>query len=157
MVPASHVDAPTESESVVVFVRPSTIGEGYAFPIVDEKGSVLAYASAQSQFAVHLPPGEHHLTLGIHGSKGLLSADLVAGRTYYVTIELRAGTWVLAPVHRATFPSIERTLASTPAYRVDSRHVGSDGVVLAGRDGRDASSDPESDVDAHTLRAEDGR
>lgn len=155
LVPASQVDQPTETESVVVFVRPSAVGEGYAFPILDEAGTVLAYSAAESQFSLHLAPGDRHLVLAAHGMTDDLYAHLAAGKKYYVSVELRPTAdgprWSLTPIHHDDLGSaaVRAALETTPAFRLERQRIRADGVQIASREGK---ADP-----ARTLRLEDGR
>lgn len=155
LVPASHVDPPAETEAVVVFVRPSAVGEGYAFPIVDENANVVAYTAARSQFALHLAPGDRHLALSAHGAVDDLYAHLAPGKTYFVSVDLRPSAsgprWCLTPLHQddLSSESVQATLASTPSFHLDRQRVRPDGVRVASRDDRADAT--------RTLRLEDGR
>ena len=155
LVPASQVDRPTETEAVVVFIRPLAVGEGYAFPILDEDGNVLAYSAAESQFALHVAPGDRHLVLAAHGSTDDLYAHLAAGKKYYVWVVLRPSAtgprWSLTPIHQDDLasPELAATLARTPAFHLEPKRVRPDGVRVAIRSD---AADPE-----RTLRLEDGR
>jgi hypothetical protein len=152
LVPASHVDAPSAVDAVVVFVRPSAQGEGYAFPIVDESGNVLGYSGAESQFAIHVAPGERTLRVLVHGQAEEVDADVAPGRTYYVLVELVHATtgarWTLTPVPADQLGSAEvQTKLHTPSFHLDPARIDHGTIAPASSSKRSAK----------VLRAGDGR
>ena len=156
LAPASKLETPSATDAVVVFVRPSAVGEGYAFPIRDESGEILAFSGARSQFALHLPPGERTLALEAHGSVDVLQAELAPGRTYFVTVVLRPSAagprWELVPLRRDELETkeVRATLARTPTYRVQSP-VADRGTPLVDRNLL------ASNESTHVLRIGDGQ
>lgn len=159
LVPVSQVEPPRDSaDAVVVMVRASQVGDTYAFPIEDEQGEILAYSTAHAQFALHLEPGARSLSLRAHGYVDVLSAELAAGRTYYVSIELRptpAGLkWTLVPLRKDDLGSkaVQEALKATPAFRVD-RDLAKHSPPRSG----ELVSTLAPTVGSHTLRIDDGQ
>ncbi len=159
----AQVEQGSNAEATVVIVRPSAVGEGNAFAIEDENGDVLAYTSARSQFSLKLAPGARTLSLRAHGGVDVLDAELAAGRTYYVMVELRptgqGPRWELVPLHHDDLASrgVREALETTPAYRVDPSLQAGVGVHAAGVPARSVLGSLVPSGDAHTLRREDGR
>lgn len=142
LVPASQVDEPRATEGVVVLVRPSAVGEGYAFPIRDEAGNLIAQIGAESQFAVHVAPGERTLVLECHGTREVVHLDVTQGSTQFVMIELGGGTvgprWTMRALdtRAAAAPEFQMTLARTPKYRLESQSSSGIQVASRGEQGR---------------------
>jgi hypothetical protein len=86
-------------KAIVVFSRPSRLSFLMSFKILDETGSWLGDAVAESSFAVALPPGEH-LFVGWAANTEAIHATLAPGRIYYVRVDARVpafavdGPWV---------------------------------------------------------------
>lgn len=99
---------PAPGKALVVFMRPS--GTAYAiqssvFAVKDgQQPQVVGILAAKAKVAWQANPGKS-LFMVVGESGDFMSADLVAGRTYYALVTPRMGVWKarfsLAPVSKA--------------------------------------------------------
>ena len=100
-----------DNESVVVFMRPSTLGfaiSSSVFDINDSNESFLGIVSAKKKVVCRTTPGEH-MFMVIGESADFMRANLQAGKTYYALVTPRMGAWKarfsLRPVTKAELGS----------------------------------------------------
>jgi hypothetical protein len=89
-VPATSPIGASDGLATIVFLRPSGIGFGVNFTILDQEGRWLGEAVAKSHFAVALPPGKYFI-VGWSENSAPLDATLEAGRVYYVEVVPQMG------------------------------------------------------------------
>lgn len=99
-----------ENESVVVFMRPSTLGfnRSSVFEIGDDGERLLGIVAASKKVVYRATPGEH-MFMVIGESADFMKANLQAGKTYYALVTPRPGVWKdrfsLKPVTRTELDS----------------------------------------------------
>jgi hypothetical protein len=98
---------PETGKSMIVFLRPSTLGFAIQSSVfrIDEDGPVLAgIVAASMKVAYQLEPGKH-LFMVVGESADFMYAELDANKTYYALVTPRMGAWKarfsLKPVHVA--------------------------------------------------------
>jgi len=103
--PDEIVSAPEEGKSMVVFMRPSTLGfaiQSSVFEIQEDKPALVGIVAAKMKVAHQLEPGEH-LFMVVGESADFMSAELEANKTYYALVTPRMGAWKarfsLKPIH----------------------------------------------------------
>lgn len=103
--PDRVVSAPEEGMSMVVFMRPSTLGyaiQSSVFEIKEDKPLLVGIVAAKAKVSYQLEPGEH-LFMVVGESADFMSAELEANKTYYALVTPRMGAWKarfsLKPVH----------------------------------------------------------
>ncbi|MBL7073043.1 MAG: hypothetical protein ISS33_04615 [Candidatus Omnitrophica bacterium] len=82
---------PTEDKALVRFMRPSGYGFSVNFNILDGDKDI-GNSVAGSQFDYIVAPGEH-LFIATCENKTFLTANLEAGKTYYVLTQVSMGAW----------------------------------------------------------------
>lgn len=82
---------PDPSFATVVFLRPSTAAPNTLVTLVDGSGRFLGESESSSCFATKVEPGKH-LFVGWAANTTALSAELEAGKVYYVEVVLRLGS-----------------------------------------------------------------
>ena len=99
--------APETGKSMIVFLRPSTLGFAIQSSVfrINEDGPVLAgIVAAKMKVAYQLEPGKH-LFMVVGESADFMYAELDANKTYYAIVTPRMGAWKarfsLKPVHAA--------------------------------------------------------
>ena len=105
-VPPDQVDfAPDEGKSMVVFMRPSTLGfaiQSSVFVITEDKPSLVGIVAAKAKVSYQLESGQH-LFMVVGESADFMYADLEANKTYYALVTPRMGAWKarfsLKPIH----------------------------------------------------------
>jgi len=101
---ASELLRPTEDKALVRFMRPSGYGFGINFNILDGDKDI-GNSVARSQFDYLTVPGKH-LFIATSENKVFLTADLEAGKTYYVLTQVYMGAWTarvaFVPVTRSS-------------------------------------------------------
>lgn len=105
--------APAPGKAMIVFLRPS--GMGYAiqssvFEVKDGSPELVGIVAAKAKVAWQVDPGQHlFMTVGESGD--FMSADVVAGRTYFARVTPRMGVWKarfsLDPVSSAELAAAE--------------------------------------------------
>jgi hypothetical protein len=95
-VPASQaMAAPEPGKALVVFMRPSGLGFGVqssVFEIRNETPVLVGIVAAKTRVMQQVNPGRY-LYMVIGENADFMTADVVAGRTYYVKVEPRMGMW----------------------------------------------------------------
>jgi hypothetical protein len=86
----SHLTSTTD-KALVRFFRPGSFGFLIKPRLLDSE-KVIATISATSQFDYLVAPGKH-LFIAECGGTSYLEADLKAGETYYVLVEMKSGTF----------------------------------------------------------------
>ncbi len=89
--PGSEVVRPEEGKALVVFTRPSSYGGAIQATIYDGD-TYIGTVSGGTHVAYEATPGQH-LFMVIAESADFMSADLVAGKTYYAGVHARMGVW----------------------------------------------------------------
>jgi len=113
-VPASEVvTSPTDGKSMIVFMRPSTLGfaiQSSVFEVKEENVSLAGIVAAKKKVSYELEPGEH-LFMVIGESADFMSAELKPNKTYYALVTPRMGMWKarfsLKPIHSAELSSAQ--------------------------------------------------
>jgi len=95
------------SKAMIVFLRPSGLGFGVqssVFEVKDNVASLIGIVAAKAKVAYQADPGKH-LFMVIGENADFMTADVLAGKTYYVIVEPRMGMWKarfgLEPVRKA--------------------------------------------------------
>lgn len=103
--PEQIVTAPEEGKSMLIFMRPSTLGFGIqssVFEIQEDSPALVGIVAAKMKVAYQLEPGEH-LFMVVGESADFMSAELEANKTYYALVTPRMGAWKarfsLEPIH----------------------------------------------------------
>jgi len=97
-------DSPSPGKSMVVFMRPSTLGfavQSSIFDVTNGDPELVGLMPASHKMAHELEPGKH-LFMVIGESADFMHANLAANKTYYARVTPRMGAWKarfsLAPV-----------------------------------------------------------
>lgn len=95
-VPAAAAPAaPEPGKAMVVFMRPSGLGfavQSSVFEIKDNFPSLVGIVAAKTKVAHQVAPGKY-LFMVIGENADFMTAEVAAGRTYYVRVEPRMGMW----------------------------------------------------------------
>jgi hypothetical protein len=104
--PDAAAPAPAPGKALVVFMRPSGFAAGIqssVFSMKEDKPQIVGILAAKAKVAWQADPGMH-LFMVVGESGDFMTADLVAGRTYYALITPRMGVWKarfsLAPISK---------------------------------------------------------
>ncbi len=107
--------SPAAGKSMIIFMRPSTVGfaiQSSVFEVKDEEVFLAGIVAAKKKVAYELEPGEH-LFMVVGESADFMSANLEADKTYYALVTPRIGMWKarfsLRPVNSAELSSSEFT------------------------------------------------
>jgi len=90
---ASYI--PGENESVIIFMRPQTLGfaiQSTVFDISTDENKLVGIVSAKKKVAYKTKPGKH-LFMVVGENADFMQADLDAGKTYYALVHPRIGVW----------------------------------------------------------------
>ncbi|HEY5956259.1 MAG TPA: hypothetical protein VIV60_06895, partial [Polyangiaceae bacterium] len=87
----SQLVAPPD-KALVVFMRPSGLGQAKLFTVINGHGHFLGDAQAGARFAVAVPPGEQ-LFVTWSETVAPMRANLLPGHIYYVLVDPRMGVW----------------------------------------------------------------
>lgn len=106
IVPPDRIVAkPENGKSMVVFMRPSTLGfaiQSSVFEIKGEDPVLVGVVAAKKKVAYQLEPGEH-LFMVVGESTDFMSAKLEPNKIYYALVTPRMGWWKarfsLKPIH----------------------------------------------------------
>ena len=94
--PDAAVPVPQPGKAMVVFMRPSGMGFAIQSSVFEAKEGarpeLAGILAAKTKIAYHVDPGER-LFMVIGESADFITADLVAGRTYYAYVSPRMGMW----------------------------------------------------------------
>jgi len=88
-------DSPSAGKSMVVFMRPSTLGfavQSSVFNVTEGDPELVGLMPAKHKMAYELEPGKH-LFMAIGESADFMHADLAANKTYYALVTPRMGAW----------------------------------------------------------------
>jgi hypothetical protein len=86
---------PEAGKAMVVFMRPSGLGfavQSSVFEIKDNFPALVGIVAAKTKVAYQVDPGKY-LFMTIGENADFMTAEVVAGRTYYVRVEPRFGMW----------------------------------------------------------------
>lgn len=105
---------PDPGKALLVFMRPSGLGFAVQSSVFKANpvgtGSLVGIVAAKAKVAYQVEPGQH-LFMAIGESAEFMTADVLAGKTYYVRVEPRMGMWkarfALEPVKAAMLDSAE--------------------------------------------------
>lgn len=109
---AAPAVVPEAGKAMVVFMRPSGLGfavQSSVFEIKDNYPVLVGIVAAKTKVAYQVNPGKY-LFMTIGENADFMTAEVAAGRTYYVRVEPRFGMW------KARFglqPVAQKDLAST--------------------------------------------
>ncbi len=102
---------PAGNQSLVVFMRPATLGfaiQSSVFDISTGDNKLVGIVSAKKKIAYRTNPGEH-MFMVIGESADFMKADLEVGKTYYALVTPRMGAWKarfsLCPVQKKELTS----------------------------------------------------
>ncbi len=85
--------APEENQSMIVFMRPSTLGfaiQSSVFDVSSGENELVGVVSAKKKVAHMTTPGEH-MFMVVGESADFMKADLGPGKTYYALVTPRMG------------------------------------------------------------------
>lgn len=87
---------PVSADSTrVVFMRQTFLGSAIAstvYDITDEQIKFIGVMNNDTRISYEVAPGKHHFMV-IGESADFMSADMVAGKTYYTIVSPRMGVW----------------------------------------------------------------
>ena len=96
MLERTAVVKPDSGKSLLIFLRPSGLGFAVQSSVfkVNAVGnsSLVGIVAAKMKVAYQVEPGQH-LFMAIGESAEFMSADVQAGKTYYIRVEPRMGMW----------------------------------------------------------------
>lgn len=102
--PGAVKEAPSAGKSMIVFMRPSTLGhatQSSVFDVTNGDPQLIGLVPAEMKLAHEVEPGKH-LFMAIGESADFMHADLAADKTYYALVTPRPGAWKarfsLAPI-----------------------------------------------------------
>lgn len=110
--------APTASAARVVFVRPSGMAGAIKFMIIDQNGRFIGESTANSHFAVDVPPGEY-LFIAEGENTAVMHANVAANHLYYVEVTAKMGILIarvaLEPIKPGSeaWNELQQSLAET--------------------------------------------
>lgn len=94
--PENIREAPSPGKSMVVFMRPSTLGFAVQSSVFDATGEgepeLVGIVAAKKKVAYETEPGKR-LFMAIGESADFMHAELEAGKTYYALVTPRMGAW----------------------------------------------------------------
>lgn len=86
---------PEQGKSVVIFMRPESLGYQIQSSVFEIKGKLPALVgiiAAETKLAYRLDPGPH-LFMVVGESADFMTADLAPNKIYYALVEPRMGVW----------------------------------------------------------------
>jgi len=87
--------APEPGKALVIFMRPSGLGfavQSSVFEIRNDEPVLVGIVAAKTRVAHQVAPGQYtFMTIGENAD--FMSAEVAAGKTYYVKVEPRMGMW----------------------------------------------------------------
>ena len=86
---------PEQGKSVVIFMRPESLGyqiQSSVFEIKSKLPALVGIIAAETKLAYRLDPGPH-LFMVVGESADFMTADLAPNKIYYALIEPRMGVW----------------------------------------------------------------
>lgn len=103
--PENIVDTPERGKSLIVFMRPATLGfaiQSSVFEVKDNNVKLAGIVAAKKKVAYQVDPGKH-LFMVVGESADFMSAELEENKIYYALVTPRMGLWKarfsLKPVH----------------------------------------------------------
>ena len=87
--------APEPGKAMIVFMRPSGLGsavQSTVYEVKDDNPLLIGIVAAKTRVAYQVAPGRY-LFMTIGENADFMSAEVVAGKTYYVKVEPRMGMW----------------------------------------------------------------
>jgi hypothetical protein len=107
---------PEAGKALVVFIRDSAFGGAIQSTVYDGE-QYISTVSSGTRVAYQASPGEH-MFMVIGESADFMKANLLAGKTYYATVDPRMGVWKarfsFIPIRKDTpFSDIQNMLDST--------------------------------------------
>lgn len=87
--------APAPGKAMLVFMRPSGLGfavQSSVFEIKDNYPALVGIVAAKTRIAHQVDPGKY-LFMVIGENADFMTAEVAAGKTYYVRVEPRMGMW----------------------------------------------------------------
>ena len=126
---------PSESEAVIIFMRPSAFGgaiQSSVFDVTNGDNILVGIVSSKAKVAHKTAPGEHTFMV-VGESADFMGAEVEAGKKYYALVTPRFGAWKarfsLKPIHKDELESDKlwngsaaAVLSKTPIARI-SGHV----------------------------------
>lgn len=89
------VSAPVDGKSLVVFMRPSTIGfttQSSVHYLEDTTPVLIGIVAAKKKVSFETEPGEYIFMVAGENAD-FLSAEILANKTYYILIQPKLGIW----------------------------------------------------------------
>ncbi len=86
---------PATGKAAVVFLRPSGMGalvQSSVFEVKANRLQLVGIVAAKTKVVYYVDPGQH-LFMVVGENADFMKADLVADRTYYVSVSPRMGLW----------------------------------------------------------------
>jgi len=86
---------PEQGKSVVIFMRPESLGyqiQSSVFEIKSKLPALVGIIAAETKLAYRLDPGPH-LFMVVGESADFMTADLAPNKIYYARVEPRMGVW----------------------------------------------------------------
>ena len=103
--PENIVDTPERGKSLIVFMRPSTLGfaiQSSVFEVKDNNVKLAGIVAAKKKVVYQVDPGKH-LFMVVGESADFMSTELEENKTYYALVTPRMGLWKarfsLKPIH----------------------------------------------------------
>jgi hypothetical protein len=97
---------PSESEAVIIFMRPSAFGgavQSSVFDTTTGENVLVGIISSKAKVAYKTAPGEH-IFMVVGENADFMGAEVEAGKKYYALVTPRVGFWKarfsLKPIHR---------------------------------------------------------
>ena len=86
---------PSESEAVIIFMRPSAFGgavQSTVFDVTTGENILVGIVSSKAKVAHKTTPGEH-IFMVVGESADFMGAEVEAGKKYYALVTPRVGVW----------------------------------------------------------------
>lgn len=103
---ATYTFKPSDTESLIIFMRPSSFGgaiQSSVFDVATSENVFVGIVSSKSKVVYKTTSGEH-LFMVIGESADFMKASMEAGKTYYAMVTPRIGVWKarfsLKPLHK---------------------------------------------------------
>ncbi len=86
---------PSKGKSMVIFLRPSSMGFGVQSSVFELRGNtprLVGIVAAKKKVAYEVNPGKHTFMV-VSESGDFMTANLLANKTYYALVTPRMGVW----------------------------------------------------------------
>jgi hypothetical protein len=123
---APRAPSAASDRATIVFIRPSSYAAGLVVTILDDGGRFVGDALASSYFVHRARPGEHTF-IGWAENTSALSANVEAGKIYFVEVEVKLGALSARAHLKALTPRSERW-AERDGWLEDARELEVDEV-----------------------------